>query len=86
MKVLSIQAFHSQQSASKISVVGQFEVNIECMVDPRLRSRAVNMKLIHYLLLSFGGHLRYICALRASAMRTPSSARLMGRGRVGDDL
>jgi hypothetical protein len=29
-------------------VVGQFEVNIKCMVDPRRQSRAVNMKLSRY--------------------------------------
>jgi hypothetical protein len=38
-------------NAAEGEVVGQFEVNIECMVDPRRRSRAVNMKLTHYRLL-----------------------------------
>jgi hypothetical protein len=32
-------------------VVGQFEVNIQCMVAPRRQSRAINMKLTHYRLL-----------------------------------
>jgi hypothetical protein len=36
--------------------------------------------------LSFVNHVRYKRVLTASAMPTPSSARLTGRGRVGDDL
>jgi hypothetical protein len=39
-----------------------------------------------YFLLSFVGHLRYICALMASGMPTSSSARRRGRGRVGNDF
>ena len=40
--------FPLQVKTAEFPVVGQFEVNIECMVDPRRRSRAVNMKLTHY--------------------------------------
>jgi hypothetical protein len=36
-----------------------------------------------YFLLSFAGHLRYIWALTASAIRAPSSARLMHGQREG---
>jgi hypothetical protein len=39
-----------------------------------------------HFLLSFGGPVRYTYVLTASAISTPFSAPLMGRGRVGDDL
>ena len=40
----------------------------------------------HDFLLSSGSHMRYTYAQAALPIPTPSSARLIGLGRVGDDL
>jgi hypothetical protein len=39
-----------------------------------------------YFRLSFVTHVRYNCARTACSIPTPSAARRIGFGRVGDDL